>query len=88
MSRDFNFLKDLLRPERVSNDPIYTFVPDRPEMEKFRNVKIEFALGVKAHDAETERPPVLIVGNVRHLKILRFEDVRVKLEPSVSSEVS
>lgn len=88
MSRDFNFIKDLLRPERVLTDPIYTSVPGHYKMRKFRNVKIDFALGIKPCEAGTERLPVLIVGNIRLLKLLRFEDVRAKLEPCVTSEVS
>ena len=87
MSRHFNNIKDLLL-NRIVTDPFYTSFPVYPKMKKERNVKIDFALGVQPFDPAAERIPVLIVGNIRLIKLMQFDDVRAKLEPLVTREVS
>lgn len=59
----------------------------RPTMTKNCAVKIDFSLGIKPFDASQQKIPVLIVGNIRLIKLLQFNDVKTKLEPFVTQEV-
>lgn len=38
--------------------------------------------------SDPQQKPVLIIGQVKHLALLKFDDVKCKLEPRVSVEVS
>lgn len=49
-------------------------------------VNIKFKWGLSASDPEQK--PVLFVGQAAHLAALSWQDVRCKLEPKVSEEVS
>lgn len=50
------------------------------------SVSIKFKWGLSASDPEQK--PVLFVGQAAHLAALSWQDVRCKLEPKVSEEVS
>lgn len=49
-------------------------------------VSIKFKWGLSASDPEQK--PVLFVGQGAHLSALSWQDVRCKLEPKVTEEVS
>lgn len=49
------------------------------------NFKCEFSLGLKPTDLT--KNSLLIVGNIKHLKLLQYDDVKVKLQPVVTKEV-
>lgn len=48
------------------------------------NIKFKWGLSV----SDPEQKPVLFVGQSAHLAALSWQDVRCKLEPKVSEEVS
>lgn len=48
--------------------------------------KITFSNSLKKSDPQQN--PVLIIGQVKHLTQLKYEQIRVKLEPRVTEEVS
>lgn len=37
---------------------------------------------------DPQKNPVLFIGQVKHLTALKYEDIKCKLEPRVSAEVS
>ena len=48
--------------------------------------KIVFKSGLSTADPVKE--PVLIVGQLKHLKVLKFNDIKCKLQPRVTEDVS
>ncbi len=49
------------------------------------SLKFEFSLGVKPSD--TVKNPTLIVGNIRLLRCVQYDDLKDKLQPHVTKEV-
>lgn len=49
------------------------------------NIKFKFTLGIKP--TESAKTPVLIVGNVKYLESLKYDDIKIKLPSVVTSEV-
>lgn len=47
-------------------------------------IEIDYSLGVKSLPDSSS---LLIVGNIKHLQTLKYNDIKVKLQPFVTEEV-
>lgn len=55
---------------------------------KFIMASTKLSFHGKLLSSDPQQKPVLIIGQVKHLAVLKFEDVKCKLDPRVPEEVS
>lgn len=52
-----------------------------------RTMTTKIVFGNSLSRSDPQQSPVLIIGQVKHLNLLKYQDIKVKLEPRVTEEV-